>query len=548
MNWQNMKLRNKLYLGFSIVLVLLATGSIISYHGINKIKHQAQIALSGDQADSIQAQKDLDRDIKTTGRFIIVISIITIAAGLLLAFIISRSVSDPVKKVIEFTESLSQGDFMKTLEIDRKDEIGSLASALDSLVTSLRRMFRESNNGAYTLNASSLNLSSISEQMKQGARGNSRRAGAVASAAEEMSSNMNSVAAASEEASTNINMVATAAEQMTATINEIAQNTEKARSITEKAVSETSEASAKVDELGEAAALINKVTETINEISDQTNLLALNATIEAARAGEAGKGFAVVANEIKELARQTAEATQEIKEKVDAIQGSTGDTIIRIKKISDINNEVSGIVTQIANAIEEQSVTTEEIAQNVKQAYEGIQEVNQNVAQSSTVAGEISREIAGVNESSDEMAASSLQINISSRDLEKVANRMSVITRRYKIPEPPFDIGAVKGAHLQWRSRLEGVLSGFNSLKTEEVTNHHNCDFGKWYDGPDGEKLKDLPLFKEVGGHHEKIHTYARQIVDLVNRGENRQATLIMKEFEKTRGQFFETLNELYLA
>ncbi|WP_163337978.1 methyl-accepting chemotaxis protein [Desulfopila sp. IMCC35008] len=165
-------------------------------------------------------------------------------------------------------------------------------------------------------------LATLSVNMKQDAKQTSEKASNVSSSSDEMSRNMNSVAAAMEEAATNINMVASAAEEMNVTISQISENTEKAKSITVDAVQQTENASQQVGELGQAAAGIGKVLETISEISEQVNLLALNATIEAARAGEAGKGFAVVANEIKDLAKQTAEATGEIRTKIEGIQAT----------------------------------------------------------------------------------------------------------------------------------------------------------------------------------------------------------------------------------
>jgi len=191
----------------------------------------------------------------------------------------------------------------------------------------------------------------------------------------------------------NMDMVATSAEEMTTTINEIARNSESARTITHEAVSKARGASVKVDDLGRAAQEISKVTETITKISEQTNLLALNATIEAARAGESGKGFAVVANEIKDLARQTAGASLEIKEKVHGIQHSTSVTVLEIEQILNIISDIDEIVSSIANAVEEQSATTREIADNVAQASVGIQEVSKNVNQSSDVSTDISKEI-----------------------------------------------------------------------------------------------------------------------------------------------------------
>jgi methyl-accepting chemotaxis protein len=145
---------------------------------------------------------------------------------------------------------------------------------------------------------------------------------------------------------------------MTATVWEIAQNSGKARVITETAVTKANSASKKVNELGQAALDIRKVTEAITESADQTNLLALNATIEVVRAGEAGKGFAVVANATKELARQIATATQQIKSRIEGIQNSTNETVVENGQISKVNDEVNDIVSTIATAVEEQSFSS----------------------------------------------------------------------------------------------------------------------------------------------------------------------------------------------
>jgi len=188
-----------------------------------------------------------------------------------------------------------------------------------------------------------------------------------------------------------------------------------------------------VNELGRAADEINKVTEAITEISEQTNLLALNATIEAARAGEAGKGFAVVANEIKDLAKQTAMATLDIKNKIQGIQQATGVTVHEINEISTVIADVDQIVATIASAVEEQSATTREISANVNQASQGINEVNENVAQSSAVSSEIASDIATVNESANEINTASSQVKISAEALSGVADRLKDMVSRFKI-------------------------------------------------------------------------------------------------------------------
>jgi methyl-accepting chemotaxis protein len=352
---------------------------------------------------------------------------------LLISFVIVRLIIKPLAEGLEFAKKMSEGDLTQHLDVRQNDEIGALAGALNVMSGNLNRMFRKIAGGVETLTLSSSALSDISRDMSSGAEQTRDRSFSVASASEEMSASMNSVAAASEEASTNLKRVAAAANEMTATVNEIARNSEKARSITCEAVAQARSASDKVNKLGSAAHEISAVTEVIGEISEQTSLLALNATIEAARAGEAGKGFAVVANEIKELARQTPEATKDIKIKIEDIQNSTAETVMEIKEISQVIHSVKEIVSIIATAVEEQSVTTREIAGNVANASAGFEEVNRNMAQSSTAAGDIASQIASVNQSAMEISESSILVNRNAEELSGLSEQLNKMVGQCKV-------------------------------------------------------------------------------------------------------------------
>jgi methyl-accepting chemotaxis protein len=188
-----------------------------------------------------------------------------------------------------------------------------------------------------------------------------------------------------------------------------------------------------MNQLGTAAQQIGKVTETITEISSQTNLLALNATIEAARAGSAGKGFAVVANEIKELAQQTAAATEDIKGRISSVQSSTTGGIAEIDKVSQVIHEVSDIVASIAAAIEEQSTVTRDIARNVAEASVGVRDANKRVSESSQASSEIARDIVGVDQAATQMADGSERVRSSATRLSEVAGQLETAAGRFRV-------------------------------------------------------------------------------------------------------------------
>lgn len=354
---------------------------------------------------------------------------------LALNFTVNRLIKRPLQLVIDHFEKAGKGDLTQRMSNNSgsQDEFAEMGAGFNIFMHNVQNMVVELQSSVQVMNASSGELSTLAMGMETGARTSSERTTSVAAAAEEMSANMNSVAAASEQAATNVNMVATATEEMSATISRIAENTEHASSITHTAVEQAKGATEKVNVLGKAASEISKVTEVISEISEQTNLLALNATIEAARAGEAGKGFAVVANEIKVLAKQTSDATQQIKQQIDGIQSSTGATIEEIREITKVIDQVNEIVTTIAKAIEEQAATTSEIGGNVVQAAQGITEVNENVAQTSAVSGEIAGDISGVSGVIQEMSQSAGEVNGRARDLAVLADKLQELISRFRV-------------------------------------------------------------------------------------------------------------------
>ncbi len=376
---------------------------------------------------------DLQKKMQSEVRLTLILGIIALLLGSIIAIIMTRNITKPINQAVTFANKMAEGDFSQRLTLVQRDETGKLTDSLNAMADNVGNMVGEINSEMQKLARSSTQLNSISGVMLEGTTQTSKRTDSVAAATEKMSTNMSSVAAASEEAATSVNIVATAIEEILQSVQEETEKTNEARTITQDAVGLVRSSSEKVDALGSAANEISKVTEVITEISEQTNLLALNATIEAARAGEAGKGFAVVANEIKELAKQTAAATGEIKSKIESIQGSTNETVAEIKQINEVISKVDDIVTEISAAVEEQNQTSSEISTNVTHAAQGIAEVNENMAQSSTAASEIAENITGVSEVAGNLSISGKDIRKNAEELSGMVDTLKTHLAKFKI-------------------------------------------------------------------------------------------------------------------
>ncbi|MBX2820043.1 MAG: PAS domain S-box protein [Rhodothermaceae bacterium] len=271
-----------------------------------------------------------------------------------------------VTEILEVVNAAAQGDLTRELSVAGDDPIGQMGGALRGFFSKLKEIIGSIDENAQHLSAAADEMAALSDNMGESAGETSSQATTVASSAEEVSSNIQTVAAGAEE--------------MSASIKEVATNAGEAARVAAEAVDAAEKTNITVTKLGESSAEIGNVIKVITSIAQQTNLLALNATIEAARAGEAGKGFAVVANEVKELAKQTAQATEEISQKIEAIQTDTKGAVDAISKIGSIIGQINDIQGTIAAAVEEQTSTTTEIARNVHEAAKGSSEIAENIS------------------------------------------------------------------------------------------------------------------------------------------------------------------------
>jgi methyl-accepting chemotaxis protein len=317
--------------------------------------------------------------------------------GIFVAVFLSRSIAGASRSVLMQAEAIAAGDLTREdLKVQSNDELGDLTTAINKMSGSLKHMILAISENAVQVASASEELNVTSQQ--------------ITANSEETSAQTKVVSNATEQVSQNLQTVATGAEEMGASIKDIAKNATEAAKIATSAVKAAETANATVSKLGESSAEIGQVIKVITAIAQQTNLLALNATIEAARAGDAGKGFAVVANEVKELAKKTAKATEDISRKIETIQVDTKAAVESIGTISQVINQINDISSTIATAVEEQNATTNEMARNVSEAAHGSGEITSNIAGVADAAESTSRGAGDTQKAAQQLVETSAEL------------------------------------------------------------------------------------------------------------------------------------------
>ncbi|MBZ5642439.1 MAG: methyl-accepting chemotaxis protein [Acidobacteriia bacterium] len=356
------------------------------------------------QAETKRSEVDAAGVVSQSESAIVVMCLVCSVLLLVIAFQTARGINQRLAIITGWLKELAAGDLTLQAEDSRQDELGEIAHWFRDSLEKLRAAIGRVAASANSVTSATEQMGVVSQRMS--------------TTAEQTTTQANMVSAATEKVSRNLQTVSAATEQMSASLREIGTNVGKAATVAQEAVGVASITNQMMTKLGDSSAEIGKVIKVITSIAQQTNLLALNATIEAARAGEAGKGFAVVANEVKELAKQTARATEDIRTKIEAIQSDTKGSAEAISSISQIINQVNDFSSAISNSVDEQTSTTGSIAQNISEG--------------AKVSTEIAQNISGVAQAAQSTSTGAHELNVATKQLERLSSELLSLVGQFK--------------------------------------------------------------------------------------------------------------------
>jgi methyl-accepting chemotaxis protein len=363
--------------------------------------------------------------------------IVLIPCLLLSAWLIKRVIVKPILETVETLKDIAQGegDLTRRLHADRGDELGELANWFNKFVSRIEGVVRQIAGGASTIGQASQAVRENAAGLSLGAEESKSQSAMVSAAAEEMSINLTNVAQNTNEMSEKVGQISAAINGMESSIERVAESASQSADVAGQATEIVQTNRRRIDAMGVAANEIGNVINMIQAIAEQTNLLALNATIEAARAGEAGKGFAVVATEVKDLAKQTATATDDIRQRIETMQASTADAVASMQEITQVIDRVNTLSREIAHAVENQKETTRQIATDISKTVAAAESVAYGVNETALASREITESIARVDQNLMKTTAGANDSQTAGEELSRLASQMQTMVSQFRIAE-----------------------------------------------------------------------------------------------------------------
>ncbi|MBF0186738.1 MAG: bacteriohemerythrin [Magnetococcales bacterium] len=512
----------------------------------------------------------------------------------------SDSVTACINELLKVKTTLS-GDALSTM--DAMASTAERFGALEQAIIKIRSDVEEATNQMQGVSTDAEMLSTDITTIAAAAEEASINVSTMASAAEEMTSNLAAVNGSLQNVNTSSGSVAAAVEQMSATLGEVRTRCQSASQRSETADQHTQSTMKVMETLSGSASEIGKFVALISTIAEQTNMLALNAAIEAAGAGEAGKGFAVVANEVKDLARQTAEATKLIEDQVKRIQSNSHDAAHATEEVSQLVADINQANQEITLAVDEQSAAILEISKALSDVTTSSDDVTRNAAELQDAADEVSRAALEAATGTQEIASSSSNAaraaeNVFHRNqeantrvtaiLDETATTSSTAeevlkqvhqTRtvadymtgsvntfstlidvvqsaveglrasqvNYITGDTLFDVSKVKEGHLAWLRHLEQAIRGRSEISPDKAGDHKGCFFGQWYYNEGMERFAHEPIFSQIEPLHAKVHASASEILRMAYDGNREGSVAGMKQFTQRRTELFQMLDRLYM-
>ena len=543
-----------------------------------------------DSATKLETQ--LDSQLNSTSAFSVMLMLASAAGalvlGILLSVILTVGITRPLRRGVEFAQTVAGGDFSQQLGIKQRDEVGVLARALNGMSVKLRDMVATIQENASEVAAASEQISSGSQSMAEGAQSQASTLEETSASVEELSASIEQVSEHAQSQAAAVEQGSSSMTQVQKSVDDISRSLAEISALAAKSVENAHEGANAVRQVVEGITLISESSEriggivtVISDIADQTNLLALNASIEAARAGEHGRGFAVVADEVSKLADRSSTSTKEIEGLIrESVKNVTkgveiaGSSQAAMEQIRGASQKVKEMIVELNDSMQQQVAAISEVAKALENVSEMSQSISAATEEQSANAKQVSKAVESVNELTQAAASSAEEMSASTEQLSGMAQALQGMTAQFKIESngggkdttalvvadagngngrqtlaKTEEIAAAINVHSHWFFHLqEAIKTGSSEFRPETVASDNVCEFGKWLHGKLATAMEGTPIFTEIKALHAHFHEHTARILALALQGKKAEASSLIgpeSEYRQLSGKLVRKLTEL---